>query len=177
VISQEDHDRVLADLEGTREALRNAESMIRAQETKIDKLVAAKSTEEITEIMLPEGERERFDALVKKASQALSKLPGVVRDAMWFASADREMPWPNPFEGKADMDDAYNEGWLRGGPDDVGVVPNEDFDEVRAATEALAQLNGFLSRDTLSEAFDEWFRAEHHASPDLRLKRVWDQLF
>jgi hypothetical protein len=176
VISQQDHDRVLADLEGTQEALRDAESVIRTQETKIRALVAAKSAEEITEIMLPEGERERFDVLVKKISQALSKLPSVMRDAMWFEFVNREMPWPNSFDGKADADDAYNEGWLRDGPDD-GLVPNDDFDEVRAASEALAQLNSFLSRSDLSEAFDKWFRAEYHASPDLRLKRVWDQLF
>jgi hypothetical protein len=67
-------------------------------------------------------------------------------------------------------------GWLRDGFDD-GVVPNDDFAEVRMASEAVERLNYFLSRGNLSKAFDEWFRPEYHASPDLHMKRVWDELF
>jgi hypothetical protein len=173
VITPKDYDRALADLEGAREALREAQSTIREQETKIERLASAKP-EEVAEILLPEGERERFGALVQQVTRALSELPHVVRDAVWYELDRRELPWPA--YRSEEFEEAIDAGWLRESSSGDGLLPNEEFNEVRAATEAVDRLNRFLSGD-LSEAFDQWFRAEHNAPPNLHLKRVWDQLF
>ena len=172
-VTPEDYDRTVADLEGTRDALRDAEATIHEQRTQIDRLATAKS-EEVIEILLPKDERKRFDTLVEQASDALNKLPSVVRDAMWFWLKQRDMPWPASRD--SDLDAAYDAGWLREGTDDTGIVPNDDFDEVRIAAKAVDRLDQFLRGGELSEPFVDWFRTEYHASPDLHAKRVWDQL-
>jgi hypothetical protein len=173
VITPADYDRALADLEGTRDALREADATIKAQEVKISRLATAKA-EEVAEILLPDDERERFEMLVKQAREELKKLPHIVRDAMWYSINHREMPWPD--SRSADFDDACDRGWLMEASSGEGVNPNDQFDEVRAVSETLQRLNRFLARGT-SEAFDEWFRSEYHTPPDLTLKRVWDDIF
>ena len=173
VITSADYDRALADLEGTRDALREADATIKAQEVKISRLAAAKP-EDVAEILLPDDERERFDLLVNRAREELKKMPHTVRDAMWYSINQREMPWPD--SRSADFDDARDHGWLIEASSGEGVIPNDKFDEVIAASEALERLKRFLMSGT-SEAFDLWFQSEHHTPPKLSLKRVWNDIF
>lgn len=173
IITPEAYDQVSADLEGTRDALREADAEIRTQKTQINRLAALKPAGEVAEILLPDNERERFNTLVKQVTTALNKLPNIVRDAIWYDFNHREMPWPE--SRSSDFDEACDAGWLMEASE-IGVRPNEDFDEVRTATDAVQRLSRFLG-DGVSEEFDQWFREEHHAPPNLGLKRVWDQLF
>lgn len=170
-IIPEDYDRAVADLQGTRDALREAEATIREQKVKLERLASAKSADEVTEIMLPKGERERFDALLTKARDAFRKVPVQVGDAMWYRLSFREMPGPD----SSRFHEVLDAGWLRAGPNHEGFVPNEAFGEVRAAAEAIEQLNDFFRHTR--KAFDDWFNAGYHVPPDLTLKRVWDKLF
>jgi hypothetical protein len=173
VITPNEFDRVTADLEGSRDALREAEARIREQAVQISRLAALKPAKEVTEILLPADDRERFDALVKQASSALSKLPNVVRDAIWYDLNYREMPWPE--SRSSDFDEAFDAGWLLE-RSEVGVRPNQDFDEVRNATDTVHRLSEFFD-SRIGDAFDVWYRDEYHTPPDLSLKRVWDELF
>jgi hypothetical protein len=173
VITSADYDRAIADLEGTRDLLREADATIKAQEVKISRLAIAKA-DEVVEILLPDDERERFEILVKQAREELKEMPHIVRDAMWYSINHREMRWPD--SRSTDFDEACDHGWLIEASSGEGVIPNDTFDEVRAASEALERLNLFLTSGT-SEAFDQWFQSEHHTPPDLTLKRVWDDIF
>lgn len=164
IITKEDYDRMLADLEGTRDALREAEATIREQETQIDRLATVKTAEDVTEILLPKDERKQFDALVGHALDALKEMPFFAREAMWFWLDGRDMPWPTSRD--SEFDAALDAGWLREGRDETGVAPNDDFDEVRIAARAVARLDKFFSNDEISERFVNWFRTEYHASPD-----------
>jgi hypothetical protein len=175
IITPKDYDRAIADLEGTRDALREAEAMIREQAAKMERLASAKSANEVTEILLPEGERDRYYVLVKQAIKTFGILHIHVRDAIWYQLDGREMPWrTSPDSG---FDNALNDGWIKEGPSGDGVVPNADFDEVRAAIDAVDRLDSFLRSNDQNESFDQWFKSKYHASPDLRLKRVWDEIF
>ncbi len=176
VINSNDYDRAIADLVGAREALREAEGKVSELEAKVDRLVIAKTTEEAIEIALPENERARFDLLEKRAREALAELPLVVRDAIWFNLRNEEMPWPGVFDGRDGVEEAHQAGLLKSGPNDDGVVPNLEYDEVRAAVEEVEKIDGFLNEETRSEAFAEWFRNEYKVPLHLRHKRVWDTI-
>jgi hypothetical protein len=55
------------------------------------------------------------------------------------------------------------------------LAPDEDVTEIAAAYAAVDRLRRFLE-DGVSEEFDSWFRAEFGMGPDLRKKRLWDDL-
>jgi hypothetical protein len=121
------------------------------------------------------GERDRYYALVKQAKRKLAMMHIHVCDAIWYQLDGREKPWrTSPDSG---FDNALNGGWIKEGPSGHGVVPNTDFDEVRTAIDAVDRLDSFLRSNNLSESFVQWFRSKYRASPNLRLKRVWDEIF
>jgi hypothetical protein len=126
---------------------------------------------------LPDDEGERFDELERRAREALGLVPGVVRDAIWFYLRSEEMPWPGPLDGRPEVEEIYQDGLLKDGFNDEGVVPNSEFDEVRVALEAVQKLDAFLDDGSRSEAFTEWFRNEYKVPLNLRHKRVWQALF
>jgi hypothetical protein len=175
IINPKDYDRAIADLEGTRDALREAEAMIHEQDVKMERLASAKSADEVTEILLPEGELDRYYALVQQVMRAIRGFRIHVRDAIWYELDGREMPWRTSSD--SGFDKTLDDGWIKEGPTGHGVVPNADFDEVRTAIDAVGRLNSFLTSNDLSESFDQWFRSKYHASPNLRHKRVWDEIF
>lgn len=181
VIAAEDYDRALADLEGTRDALREAESVIQEQNKQIEQLISAKSADEIVEIILPKKEHERFNALVIQTQKELNKLPSIVRESIWYGFAYEAMPWPLEAEDyfvelesrRRTMENAVHDGWFIHYGD--GVRPNDEFDEVRSALNAARQLDHFL-RAGSSDSFKQWFRNEYNLPPDIKLKRVWRKL-
>lgn len=176
IIAPEDYDRAVADLEGTKDALRDAESVIREQARKIELLAAAKSAQDVSEIMVPKSERERFAMLVRQAEQSLKRLPPVVREAVRYQYDGQSMPSSDLSDDSMGLeaDECYKEGWLKRAG--TGMRPNFDFDEVSEAMNAIRRLGDFLDSST-SATFREWFRAQHHTAPDLRLRRVWNQIF
>jgi len=182
VIAAEDYARTLADLEGARDALREAESAIQEQNKQIEQLISAKSTDEIADITLPKKEYDRFRALVMQALKERSKLSPIVRESIWYGLADAAMLWPVRPEFDIDEDDEYryrvmmnalHDGWFRRYGE--GVRPNEEFDEFRSALNSARQLHKFLHSGA-SDSFRQWFKNKYHMPPDIKLRRVWIKL-
>jgi hypothetical protein len=108
----------------------------------------------------------------------LGKVPGIVADALWYDIFDDGMPWPDGYEEHDRLDRAQaakRDGLLtenasdRLVPDtDVGIVEQQAYAAVRA-------LRRMLDED-ITASFDEWFRAAYGMGPDLRKKRLWDEL-
>jgi len=101
VVTPDELDRAEAGLAGTKEALYDSEAQRRKLEDQAARLSDAKSAEEVAEILLPEGELERFEQLRSEAAEAVGKLDSIVAEAMWYELFQGGMPWPTPSTTRA----------------------------------------------------------------------------
>jgi hypothetical protein len=164
-------------LESAREALRDSESSRRTLVDQVEKLKDAKSAEEVADILLPDDEAKRFEVLRSSAETALNGMPRIVVDAMWHDRFESGMPWPNRFEDQAGADatkEAVRDGLLIENDNQL-LSPDEDVREVAEAYEAVRKIEKFFANSTPD--FDDWFRNHYGMSPNLRKKKLWDDMF
>jgi hypothetical protein len=174
--SPAEFDVLKADIEATRDALKESENERRELEEQVEQLSQAKSAEEVRSILLPKKESARFEACVEELTGHLAKVPKIVGDALWYELAEGSMPWPNRFEEPDRADaaiDAIRQGSLRESSDEV-LMPNHDYRPVQRASKAVDELQDFLL--TSSSDFANWFHEEYDLPPDLRTRHVWDQI-
>ena len=175
-VSVREVEQVEGHLASARDALRESEEDRRTLAEKVEQLKAAKSAEEVAEIVLPRDEVQRFEVLLSTAEEAANKLPGIVVDAMWYDLFENGMPWPNRYEDQPGFEgarDAERDGLLVDSGDGL-LVPDQDVRDVGDAYEAVRRLDKFF--DDPTAAFIEWSRAEYGMSPNLRKKKLWDAL-
>jgi hypothetical protein len=164
------------DLSGAREALSESQAEVQAMKSRIEEYRASKSDEERAAALLPKDEAKRFEMLQRDALRALRKLDPVVREAIYFERVDGGMPWPNAYDDRERRDAATRarqEGSLTETSDDL-LVPDDQVTAVAEAQAAVKRLDEMLQN--CSEDFDTWFRDEHGAPPQLRRRKVWDDL-
>lgn len=169
-------ERLAADLEGARAALIETEDECAELRDQLDQLAKTRPSTDVRRIRLPKSETKRFDMLQRNARRALAELPKVAREAIWYDLNRRQMPWPDGFDDRYRRDavqEAVNDGLLLETGDEQ-LTPNDDFDLVVAASQAVSELHTFL--DEPSDAFETWFRGEYGMPPDLRKRAVWDAL-
>jgi len=163
-------------LQSARDALGPSEEDRRTLGSQVEQLKDAKSAEEVAEILLPEDEVERFEALRSRAAAAASRLPAIVIDAMWYDLFEDGMPWPNRFDDQAAYDgatEAERDGVLVENGFRL-LQPDQDVREVGDAYQAVRQLEEFFNDPTPD--FVEWFREKYGMSPNLRKKKLWDDI-
>lgn len=172
-----EHQRVLADLEGAREALTESEDENAELREQLDEMAAAKDPAEAKLVRLPKNEKKRFDKLCDNVIDALRPLPNILEEVIWHDLLLGPMPWPNGFEEPDRLNaarDAVQAGLLEENGSEL-LTPNTEFAKVAAAVDAADGLCRFLA-DEITEEFDEWFRGHYGMPPDLTLRNVWDAL-
>jgi hypothetical protein len=175
LIIEDEYLRALADAEGAREALRACGEERTRLTRVIEEIKAAKDRQEIESLLVPEGEHEAFEQLVDRAEVALSSLPIVAREGIWYEVSEGYVPPARPFddERRNDIEDALEAGYLVETFDVLRM--NEDVLVVEAALRAVRLLHEVLQ--SASDEFAAWFRNEYGASPDLTKRMIWDKLF
>jgi TIR domain len=169
-------EQVEGQLRSARDALGESEEDRRTLQRQVEQLKEAKSAKDVADILLPEEEVDRFKALQSTAATAARELPVIVIDAMWHDLFEHGMPWPNRFDDQAAFDsasDAEREGILIENGYDL-LQPDQDVREVAAVYNAVERLRALL--DDATPEFVEWFREKYGMSPNLRKKKLWDQL-
>jgi hypothetical protein len=175
VVTSDEFERAQSDLAGTQGALSDSEKERRKLEEQVGLLAAAKSPDEVAEIMLPQDEVERFEHLCAEASSSLRKLDRIVTEAMWYDLFEDGMPWPSGFEDRLERaEEARRDGTLIENSDER-LVPDYDVAAVSRAAEAVDRLRKMLNEET-TEEFEKWFYAEYGMNADLRKKALWDKL-
>jgi hypothetical protein len=177
VLTPTELDRLEKELAGTSEALSDSEAERRKLKEQVQRLSDATSAAEVTEILLPDDEFERFEQLRSEAASAMGELDTIVGEAMWYDLFEGGMPWPDGFEDRRRLEQAESarrEGALVENSSEL-LEPDQDLSEVTTAYEAVYRLRRFIE-DEISEAFHDWFREQYGMSPDLRKKRLWDDL-
>jgi hypothetical protein len=174
----EDLERANSERDGAQEALKEVENERRELEERFEELKKAKTREEALEVALPKEEQARFEALRMAAQARLKKLPRVVRTAISYSLRSEEMPRPSRWDDDIGADEvarAERDGYLCDGAGD-SVLPDTDVMAVADAVAAVRELQYFFDNE-VSEEFDEGFKREHGAPPDLARGIVWDALF
>ncbi|MGH7272476.1 MAG: TIR domain-containing protein [Polyangiaceae bacterium] len=165
-------DQLRDELEGARQALHDSEAELRKLERQVRDLAAAKSAEDVAEILMPDDEVERFNVLRSTAADRVRRLDSIVADAMWSAIFEYGMPWPYEDQRRMEQaEEAKKNGLLIENSSDL-LVPDDDVREVADAYEAVSRLRAMLGET--SEEFGTWFKTEYGAGPNLQKKMIWD---
>ena len=176
-VSVADVEQLRQDLEGAQEALSEVEEENTRLRRDLEAVSKLKDADEVAAARLPDDEYERFDALVADVAAALKPLSGIVVDAVWadrFSSGLPRPEWADRSRAE-EADDAINDGFLCE-DDDGSLHPDTSAGAITRAQERVERLQTFLTEEC-SEEFFNWFKKEYDFDPDLRKKRVWDQLF
>jgi hypothetical protein len=96
-------ERLEADFAGTRAALVDSESQRAELKDQLDELSKTRPEKIVRQVRLPRSEVQRFEVRRSEASKALGALPKVVREAIWYQLANREMPWGGPLRGRGSV--------------------------------------------------------------------------
>ena len=177
IITPDSFDRLTSELDGTRAALQASESDRHSLEDKLERVAAAKSAAEVADVLLPENEVERFEALREAASDAVGELPGIVGEALWYSIFEGEMPRPSYWDEKPRLEaaeDAKRDGWLRVTSSE-GFEPDEGIKAVEDAFQAVGALRRMLDEESSAD-FGKWFHEKYGMTPDLSKRLVWNQL-
>ncbi|ORM37079.1 toll/interleukin-1 receptor domain-containing protein [Williamsia sp. 1135] len=175
--SADDMKRLARELESTQSALDKKTDELEELRNRHERLLAAKTGAEAREADLPTDERERFDALCTRVTEALLGLSNPVRDAVWHDVADQEMFVPERFDSPDECDaiDDERKNGLLIVDEETGVVsPDSTFPRVRRARDAVAELDQYLVPQERSEAFSDWFKQEYETPMDLKKKACWN---
>lgn len=178
VISKLEHDEVAAKLAETKQALAGAEAEVTTLKQTIEQLKVLKDATEVEEVLLPEDDIERFEALRKKALTALKEIAPIVREAIRCRLSGEDMRWPEPMEdpGPASAaDEALSDGFLI--DSGSGPVPNDEHGRVRRASQAVDALADELGGQAFGSDFYEWFERKHDGPPDLGQRAIWRSVF
>jgi hypothetical protein len=177
-VSPADVEQLRQDLEGAREALDEVEEENARLRRDLEAVSKLKDATEVAVARLPDDENKRFEALVADVKSALKPLNGVLEEAIWadrFVSGLQRPPeWEEPLRAQF-ADDGVKDGFLY--EDDDGMLhPDTSSGAMLRAQEQVGRLQSFLTEEC-SEEFFLWFKEEYDFEPDVRKKRVWDQLF
>jgi len=175
VVTSDELARVRAELGGTQGALVDSERERRELEGRLKRLAEASTPEERREALLPEGERERYAALVTEAANAVRKLDGIVIDALFAEISEGGMAWPHHYDDHyrhEQANKAVQDGDLIEDANDR-LVPDHEITDVARAAHAIGAVRKFLEEES-SEEFDLWFRDEYGGPPDLTKRRIFD---
>jgi hypothetical protein len=168
--------RALDDLAGMKAALTESETERRKLKARFERFAAATTESERADALLPEDELERFETLTTQAARAVRRLDKVVGDALFFEIAEGSMPWPDAFDDRYRHDEvkkAVQAGDLY--EDAEGqLIPDHEIADVASAEDAITKLREMLAG--CSEDFDTWFRERFGGPPDLKKRRMWEQL-
>jgi hypothetical protein len=175
VVTVDELRRVSEDLEGTRLALGDSERERRELDERLRRVAEAQTPEERRAALLPDNERDRFDALVSEADDAVRKLDAIVVDALFSEISEGSMPWPHAFEDEYRHEQAkkaLQDGDLVEDSSEQ-LVPDYEIKQVKRAGDAIRAVRAFLE-DECSEEFDAWFREEYGGPPDLSKRKIFD---
>lgn len=175
--SAADIEQLRSDLEGAQDALNEVEEENSRLRRDLDAVSKLKNADQVAVARLPEDEHRRFEALVADVAAALKPLNRIIVDALWADRFGSGLPRPEWDERSRaqDADDAINDGFLYQDDDEM-LRPDESSGAVARAQKGVERLQTFLTEEC-SEEFFLWFKEEYDFEPDLRKKRVWDQLF
>jgi hypothetical protein len=177
VVTVDELERVQTDLAGTQAALAESERERRALALRLERVAEAATAEDRREALLPEDERERFEALVGAANGALRGVSSIVIDALFGEMAEGGMAWPDGFDDRYRRDQvtkALQDGDLVERHDE-SLHPDLEMTSVSRAWDAITAVQRFLEES--SEEFDNWFRDAHDGPPDLRKRLIFDSVF
>jgi hypothetical protein len=119
----------------------------------LKKMAAAKTVQEVTEILVGDDEQAKFDALVDALRDALRRLPAPVTAVL---QADLFSIEPNLDFGESAVRRALADGLLERGElsDEVQVWVNSNHRDVRRAESALEDLKRFEPSEALADSFE-----------------------
>lgn len=155
------------------------EEQLKELQEQLDAVSKLKDPVQVARVKLPKENRQRFDALVDQAGEALDKLRPVVREAIRSDVLGSVMYWPDGFEdqdARREAQRAYDSGELIDGYADETLVPDYDFASASSARDALRDLLHFLTEEAEPDLF-EIFKLDHGMPLDLNKRPVWDALF
>lgn len=178
LVSPTAFDQLTSELEGTRAALQESEGERRSLEEKLRSVAAAKSADEIAEILLPKDEVERFEALREAAADAVAELPTIVGEAIWcsiFEGGMRRPDYWNDRDRREEAEEAKRDGFLRESSSGDEYEPDDSVKVVDEALRAVRALWRMLDEEITIE-FSEWFHEKYGVTTDLSKRLVWNQL-
>jgi TIR domain len=178
VISKDEHDELKAKLAETKQALADAETEVTTLKQTIEQLKAAKDAAEVTEILLPADDIERFEALREKAIAAIKGVAPIIQEAIRCRLSGDAMRWPDPMEdpGPASAaENAVTDGLLIDTGN--GLDPNGDHGPVRRAIQAVDTLASELDGQAFEPEFYEWFKNRYDGPPELGQRVIWRSVF
>lgn len=177
VVTSGELEEVRRELAGTQEALAESERERRSLGERLQRAAEAQTPEERREAALPEDERERFDALVSDADNAVQKLDDIVVDALFAEISEGSMPWPNAFDESYRNEQAKKAVQAGDLVEDANeqLVPDHEITEIKTAGDAIRAVRRFLEEEC-SEEFEAWFRDKYGGPPDLRKRRIFDRV-
>ena len=148
--------------------------MKRALDAKLQSLADA------TELLLPEEDLERFEALVSNAREAMHNFQPVLVEAIWetqFGDGGlARASWGGDPSRETRIDALEKEGLLSESTSGL-LEANSESRRVRKARDTVKRLQDFLTHES-GEDFDAWFAEEYDFdTPSLAYRAVWDALF
>lgn len=174
----EDLNALRAELAETTTALGVVISENDVMKKQIAALKLAKDAAEVSAILGPREDGDRFRALVEEAKDRLRRLDAIVVKAVWYRLRGDDMVWPQVHldpEGVQAATHALEAGYLIE-PDDHLLAPSDSFPKVAKALDSVEALQTFLTKEA-GEGFLEWFREEYEVPADLTKGACWNLFF
>ena len=146
---------------------------------RIERVRKARTSSELLEADLPHDEYERFKALKSAVNSAVKELPKSVVDALWHDLSGRPLPMPDYFSDYVGGD-SFNEQ-VKGGrlvldEENGEVSPDQDYRDVRDASQNISALADFLDDPRRSEEFATCFDDNFGVPMNLKKKGCWGAL-
>lgn len=177
VATVDEVEQLRRDLDSAREGLKEVEAENATLQRNVDELRKIRPRDAVAEALLPEDERERFQALVDTARKSMRGFDGIVTEALWatrFADGLAQPRELDPFRSDQIEENVERRFLVEGGN---GLLQaNWEAGSIEKANEAIDRLQTFLTGEC-SYDFGVWFKGEYDFDPDLSSKHVWEQVF
>lgn len=175
-ISMEEYKELQKKYEDSIEELKRGEEELEKKKELIEKLKEAKDSEEVKEVFKESlNEIEIFDNLIKNAKVTLSKLPSIVREAIYYYFRDEELKRPGYGEDyrKEDIRKAVEDDYLYDTGTGVRIIENDP--KIAKAIEKIRDLGSFIEKTKEeSEDFFDYYMGKYDHQLNLYSRRFWD---
>ena len=181
-ISQEDFDNIEKKYKEAVEEMKSMDEQLDQKDELIEKLKQAKDSDEVKEIINNSMDSiKKFETFVAEAKEALSPLPYIVCDALYYYFRDEFLQWPK-FRGDSkneDIREAIENDYLIDNGGEIGLV--EDDPEISDAIDSLRNLSDFVLQTEETEesgdgeGFSQYYKETYGHRFNFSSKRFWNE--
>jgi hypothetical protein len=175
VVKAGEHARVIEESKQYKEAAVQLQEENDSLRKQIDEIAKTKDAKAVSAIRKKySSESEQFDGLLNSCSEALSAVPRVVSEALYYWT--RNEPFAPEYQqwGDAVKLAIENDELTEGSLNDYQFWPNEERPKIKRAMKEIDALRHFLEEES-SEEFCKDAIAELGDTPDLRRRSFWEK--